>query len=327
MVSAVGRIGPNKDNQTRWRTVPRKWFPQCAESESGVMNLRSAIRHLVPRPLRIELLRLKRLPAWFIETPTIARTRATPSEISGFGTLMASHRSPLQRTPGEVSAALQRSKEQNVAIAARNLDRLIVRPFEIFSYHRTVGRPSRLRGFRSGLELHDGKLSRGVGGGCCQVSNMLYLLALRSGMKITERFRHGADLFPDHGRTVPFGCGATIFYNYADLRFENPLPQPIVLRLRLEDQHLVGEFWTDANPGWTAEIYEAGHNRSRDRGVWIRENWIRRRFVRSDGSVLLDQEVAHNRARILYAMPDDQIESSMDPAAEQEEAESCSAPL
>ena len=32
--------------------------------------------------------------------------------------------------------------------------------------------------------MRDGKLARGIGGGCCQVSNLLYMLALLGGMKI-----------------------------------------------------------------------------------------------------------------------------------------------
>lgn len=293
------------------------------------MNLRTVARHLLPRPLRIELLRLKRLPSWFLETPTIARSRAAEPQNASFHTLLTSHRSPLCRAPGETPPLLQEGKERNVTLAAQLIDGLIVRPYEIFSYHRTVGRPSRLRGFRPGLELHNGRLSTGVGGGCCQVSNMLYLLALRSGMKITERFRHGSDLFPDHGRTVPFGCGATIFYNYADLRFENPLPQSIVLRFRIEASDLVGEVWTDHDPGWRAEIYESEHRRFREQDVWIRENRIWRRFIRADGSVMLDQEVAHNRARILYEMEAD--EDDLDGANRSElasgtEVESCSVP-
>lgn len=269
------------------------------------MNLRTVARLLIPRPLRIELLRLKRVPAWILETPSIARSRVAADQCAGFGFLLASHRSPLDRSPGSVPVVLQEGKERNIAIAAACIDRLQARPFETFSYHRTVGRPSRLRGFRPGLELHDGKLAQGVGGGCCQISNMLYLLALRSGMRITERFRHGADLFPDHGRTVPFGCGATVFYNYADLRFENPLAQPILLRLRIADGQLIGEVWTERDPGWIAEIYESDSRRYLEGAGWIRENWIRRRFVRADGTVLLDQEVAHNRARILYAVRDE----------------------
>lgn len=256
---------------------------------------------------------MKRLPAWIVESSSIARTRCAANEGKRFEILLASHRSPLKRPGSDTAANLQVGKERNVAIASTAIDNLLIRPYEIFSYHRTVGRPARLRGFRPGLELHDGKLSQGVGGGCCQVSNMLYLLALRSGMKITERFRHGSDLFPDHERTVPFGCGATVFYNYADLRFENPLSQPILLRIRIENGQLAGEVWTDHDPGWTTEIYEAGSSRYRDGSDWIRENWIRRRFVLPDGSVLLDQEVAHNRARILYALPDERDDTEHEP--------------
>ena len=78
-------------------------------------------------------------------------------------------------------------------------------------------------------------------------------------MKVVERHRHGLDLFPDHQRTVPFGCGATVFYNYADLRFENPLPQPVLLQFRIEEGTLVGELWAEADPGWSVEVYEVGH--------------------------------------------------------------------
>jgi vancomycin resistance protein VanW len=156
------------------------------------------------------------------------------------------------------------------------------------------------------MELHDGAPSQGVGGGCCQVSNLIYLLGLRAGMRITERHRHGVDLFPDHGRTVPFGCGATVFYNYADLRFENPLPQPVVMKLWIESGCLYGEIRALEDPGWTTEIYEVDHRRWVNEGGWYRENRIRRKFILANGAILLDQEVAHNRGRILYAMEQDE---------------------
>jgi vancomycin resistance protein VanW len=299
------------------------------KSERILMLLRSIVRWIVPRPLRIELLRLKRLPAWLLETRSIGRIHLPEAEQVSFEFVLASHSSPLARALGEVPPALQAGKERNVAIAAHCIDGLLLLPNEIFSYHRTVGRPSRLRGFRPGMELHDGKPSQGVGGGCCQVSNMLYLLALRGGMKVTERHRHGVDLYPDHGRTIPFGCGATVFYNYADLRFENPLPQPVLLRFRVQDGSLLGEIRTLAHPGWTAEIYEVDHRRYREGELWVRENRIRRRFLRVDGSVILDQEVAHNRGRILYTMPEDTEEAEADteaPAIGKEEKAICCEP-
>ncbi|HLJ55921.1 MAG TPA: VanW family protein [Chthonomonadaceae bacterium] len=254
--------------------------------------------------MRIELLRLRRLPGWLAETPRMAWRRGGEADLAGYRVRLARHESPLRRAGCAADPILQAGKERNVALAAGRIDGIVVGPGKVFSYHRAVGRPSRLRGFRPGPELHDGRLSQGIGGGCCQVSNLLYLLALCSGMKIIERHRHGVDMFPDHGRTVPFGCGATVFYNYADLRFENPLDRPVALRLRIAGSHLVGEVWTDVDPGWTIEVYEADAQRYRDGDAWIRENRVRRRICR-DGAVLSDEEVAHNRARVLYAQTEE----------------------
>ncbi|MBI3098973.1 MAG: VanW family protein [Planctomycetes bacterium] len=269
-------------------------------------SIRGWARSVVPFAVRLECRRLARGPEWVVETPTIAKVRAKPRERARYPHLLARHRSPLLRDPALAGTGLQRGKEHNVALASGLLDGLIVPPNRIFSYHRTVGRPSRFRGFRDGLELHAGKPSRGVGGGCCQVSNMLFLLALRGGMKVVERHRHGLDLFPDHERTIPFGCGATVYYNFADLRFENPLPFPVMLALGIRDGFLVGEIRSESAPEWTVEVYEMDHRFSRDGDAWIRENRIRRRFRGADGEILLDQEVACNRGRVLYDPGEDQ---------------------
>lgn len=263
-------------------------------------GVRAVVRRLLPFPIRLEIARLRRLPMWLLESSSIARGRAGDAQTRGFRHLLARHRSPLERAAAVVPEQLQQGKERNVAVASRLLDRLVVRPSEVFSFHRTIGRPSRRRGFRPGLELRDGRPAQGVGGGLCQVSNTLYLLALQGGMKIVERHRHGLDLFPDHQRTVPFGCGATVAYNYADLRFENVLAQPVILRFRIEERQLVGELWTAEDPGWTVEVYETDHRFFREGENWMRENRIRRRFRLPDGSVLFEQEVAHNRGRVLY---------------------------
>jgi vancomycin resistance protein VanW len=258
------------------------------------------LQNLLPFSVRVELARLRRLPSWWCERSSIARTHLKGDALGEFGYLLACHSSPLERAPGTVPAHLQHGKVQNITIAVQWLDGLLLRPKEVFSYHHIVGRPSWLRGFRMGLELHEGKPTGGLGGGCCQISNTLYLLALQSGQEIVERHRHGLDLFPDHDRKVPFGCGATIYYNYADLRFANPLPSPILLRIRIADRHLIGEIWTTTDPGWTTEIYEVNHRFFRENEQWWRENCVRRRFLGAEGNVLRDEEIAHNRGRVLY---------------------------
>lgn len=241
-----------------------------------------------------------RVTTWLAPTDMIARRRATPAEVERFGFELASHRSPLERPGSMCSTTLQMGKERNVELGAALIDSLVIDPGQTFSYHRTVGRPSRRRGFALGLELHDGELSSGVGGGLCQVSNMLYLLAVKAGLTIVERHRHSYDLFPDQQRTVPFGCGATVFYNYRDLRFANPHPYPLVIRLEIDGGTLTGGLWGTSDPGHRVVMYERDHRFFREGDHWMRENWIRRRIVGGEGRVLRDEEVSHNLAQVMY---------------------------
>lgn len=219
----------------------------------------------------------------------------------GFAHVIARHASPLRRAGTTAEPRLQAGKERNVALAAARLDRALLAPGRTLSYHHAVGRPSRSAGFVPGLELHDGQLAEGIGGGACQVANLLYYLALAGAMTIVERHRHTLDLFPDADRRVPFGCGATVFYNWADLRFANPLDVPVALRLRIEHGQLVGELRAAAAVDVRADVYEVDHRFFEQDGAWWRENRIRRRIVRaSDGALLVDHEVAHNLARCAY---------------------------
>ena len=271
---------------------------------SLVTALLPRLRRLVPYPLRLEAARLRRLPAFLLEAPTFARRRLEPAARAPLAFVLAKEEAPLLRPGARAGTDEQRAKERNISLAVARLDGLLVAPCQILSYHWAVGRPSRLRGFRAGLELRDGRPARGLGGGCCLVSNLLYRLALRGGMRIVERHRHGLDLFPDDARTVPFGCGATVAYNYADLRFENPLDAPVLLALELRDgrggRSLRGRLLTAGDPGFRVELYEADHRFRREGDQWLRENRIRRRILAAGGAVLVDQEVAHNVARVLY---------------------------
>ncbi len=259
-----------------------------------------AIRDLLPRELRVELARARRWPRWLAEARRLAVTRGG----DGWEHVIARHASPLRRAGTTPDPRLQHGKERNVALVCARLDRAVLAPGQQLSYHHAVGRPSLARGFAPGLELHGGVLAEGTGGGACQVANLLYYLALIGAMTIVERHRHTLDLFPDAERRVPFGCGATVFYNWADLRIANPLDVPVVLRIGVERGELVGELRAGAPVDLRAEVYEVDHRFvERDGAIW-RENRIRRRIARaSDGALLIDHEVAHNVGRIAYPLP------------------------
>jgi len=147
---------------------------------------------------------------------------------------------------------LQHNKVPNRKIAANKLNKRIVRPGETFSFWRFLGKPTKRKGYVDGMMLHYGQLKTGVGGGVCQLSNLIYWMTLHTPLTVTERHRHSYDVFPDSNRTQPFGSGATGAYNYLDLQIKNETNHPYQLVVYLTATHLVGEWRSDVPPIRTA---------------------------------------------------------------------------
>lgn len=119
------------------------------------------------------------------------------------------HATPLFRDLAGVDVRLQRNKVVNLGLALERLDGLVVRPGQRLSFWREVGDPTRSRGFVPGLVLRQGRLDEGVGGGLCQLTNLIYWITVHTPLTVAERWRHSYDVFPDRQRTQPFGSGAT----------------------------------------------------------------------------------------------------------------------
>ncbi|MFL6527339.1 MAG: VanW family protein [Chthoniobacterales bacterium] len=129
---------------------------------------------------------------------------------------IAESRTVLFNSASPAEFALQAGKVQNLRIAARELNGIVIAPDQLFSFWKNLGRTSRRRGFVEGRELREGCVIPNVGGGLCQLSNALYDVALRSGCEIVERHAHTQRV---PGSTTQTGRDATIFWNYVDLRF------------------------------------------------------------------------------------------------------------
>jgi vancomycin resistance protein VanW len=197
---------------------------------------------------------------------------------------------------------LQHHKVVNLKIAALKLDGITIYPSETFSYWKLIGKPTKRKGYLDGMILKNGTVTVGIGGGLCQLSNLIYWMTIHTPLTVIERHRHSYDVFPDAKRTQPFGSGATCFYNSIDLMIRNDTDQPFQLRLNLTDEALQGSWRSEKAADRRYEVYEKQHCfQSEYWGGYTRHNLIFRKTYDFDGVVTDDSLVTENHAIMMYA--------------------------
>lgn len=261
----------------------------------------------MPRPKHRSALRmalgstyftLRRWGQWLLSSTDWA-TAGVDAE--AYPHLIFEHRTPLYRQLRNVDMWLQENKVVNLRIALARLGRVLIKPGQTFSYWRLLGSPSARKGYLPGMALHNGQVRVEVAGGLCQLSNLIYWMALHSPLTVVERWRHNYDVFPDSNRVLPFGSGATCFYNYVDLQLRNDTEQPLVFHLYLTDSDLVGELRSDRPWPYRYEVYEAGHEiRHESWGGYTRHNTLCRRVYAPDGALVRDEFITENHAIMMY---------------------------
>ncbi|MBK7433440.1 MAG: VanW family protein [Chitinophagaceae bacterium] len=141
------------------------------------------------------------------------------------------------------SAASALAKKQNLSIALNKLDGLQICPGQVFSFWHLVGDPSKKNGYQKSRTIINGQLQEEVGGGLCQLSGLIYYLALHAGLNILERHPHSLDIYSEEERFTPLGSDATVVYGYKDLRFINTLTTPVTFQFELTDSALKGKLY------------------------------------------------------------------------------------
>lgn len=239
----------------------------------------------------------KRRVLWLLGDTKFARQRAFDLQ-----SLVFQHQSPLLRRLKNVDMYLQHNKVTNLRLAAAKINGVVLLPGETFSFWKMVGVPSARKGYLEGLVLEGGKVGKGIGGGLCQMGNLLYWMALHSPLTVTERWRHSYDVFPDEGRTLPFGSGATLAYNYIDLQLRNDTQQAFQLKVWLTDTHLEAAIFSELAIVECYEVLEKEHViRHESNGNYSRHNRIARQvFSVSTGELLREEWVAENHALMMY---------------------------
>ncbi len=212
---------------------------------------RSFLRRIAGREYYI----LKRKIEWFF-----SQNRWSSNYDNEFyGYSIFDHKSVILRSLNGVDLSLQENKRINLQIAINYLDSITIAPGETFSVWKLIGRPTKRKGYLNGLVLNHGKVQTGIGGGLCQLSNLLFWMFAHSPLTIVERHRHGFDVFPDFNRTIPFGAGATLAYNHIDLQVRNDTAYNFCLKLWLDETDLNGKILCDKKIPFTYSIQERNH--------------------------------------------------------------------
>ena len=219
--------------------------------------------------------------------------------------LVYQHNSLIRRRLGNVNMQLQENKATNLALAVGHINGLLIRPGETFSVWKMIGRTTKRKGYKEGLTIEKGKPSQGIGGGMCQLSNLIHWMVLHSDLTIVEHHHHDAlDLFPDFGRQIPFGTGTSISYNYIDYRVRNDSALTYQLKLWVDDEYLHGELRATEPLEHTFHIHAENEYFSREAGVVYRNGQVYRDVIdRNSGNCLESQLIRTNHARVMYECP------------------------
>jgi len=212
------------------------------------------------------------------------------------------HQTPLLRQLKDVDMKYQYNKIANLKIAAKKLDGIIIHPGEVFSYWKLIGNPTKRKGYLEGMVLHNGQVGHGIGGGLCQLSNLIYWTALHSPLTVVERHRHGYDMFPDSDRTQPFGSGATCCYPHIDLMLQNNTTNVFQLSIQVGDEFLTGAWRTDSPPLFQYQVVEKNHRIVAEYwGGYTRCNELYRCTYDCNGNLSQEEKVTENNAIMMYA--------------------------
>lgn len=258
-------------------------------------------RHPLLYKLAVTYHRSKRTLRWMCEnidyTAEIQTQHRLPINVKR-------HSSRLIKALGQSDHQLQLNKVTNLKLCLPHLDGLLIKPGETFSFCKMIGKPTARRGFLEGMELSMGKAQQGIGGGICQMANMLHWLILHSPLTVLERSTHSFDPFPDENRSIPFGTGCAIFYNYIDFSFRNNTNITFQLHLNIDEQNLNGQLTSDLPTEHTYKIFEKNHQYLKQNDTYYRSNEIWRKVLsRHSGNILREEHIKSNFSRICYTPP------------------------
>jgi vancomycin resistance protein VanW len=250
-------------------------------------------------PLAVRAHQVHRHLTWLRSSATWACER----RVNPLPVRVMKHGSLLLRELSEDEMVFQHNKVTNLRLAAGRVDTILIRPGETFSFNKVVGNCTRRKGYVEGMRLSNGEAISGVGGGICQLANLLHWMFLHTPLTITERSEHSFDPFPDKGRVLPWGVGCSIVYNYVDLVVCNDTDTTFQLRTWLEERHLRGEIRADHGTELSYRVRARDEMFLRYRGRIYRKNEIWRSAISKRTGDVVGEELLKKNCALVRDAP------------------------
>ncbi|MGX6979764.1 VanW family protein [Vagococcus elongatus] len=218
----------------------------------------------------------------------------------------------IKRAAG-VNLDSQINKANNIDLACKKINGILIRPGEVFSFWQLVGRISEKKGYSKGRVIQKNKLVLGIGGGICNLSNSIHLLIVHSPLEVTEFHTHSDALAPDEGKRTPLAAGTSVSYNNLDYRFKNNTDQLIQLLVWCEGEMLHAELRSEREFPWSYGIVEENHHFKKEQNKYFRNSKIYKETTdRTTGRVVSKDLIWDNHSEVMYdysMIPEDQIKN------------------
>lgn len=215
--------------------------------------------------------------------------------------IISSYSSNLIKKGKGVDPVLQENKAVNIRLASSQINEIIIKPGEVFSFWRTIGKVNKRTGYKEGRVIKDNKLIPGTGGGLCNLANTINNLILNSPLEIVEFHKHSDALAPDNGKRIPLANGTSVSYNYIDYRFKNNTNQNIQLLLWCDDEKLYGELRSEKGFPWKYQLIEENHHFEKEGDKYYRVSQIYRDTIEKEtGNIIKKELIWDNHSMVMF---------------------------
>lgn len=233
----------------------------------------------------------------FISNTKFAKTKRKEK----LDNIISSYSSNLIKKGKGVDPVLQENKAVNIRLTSSQINEIIIKPGEVFSFWRTIGKVNKRTGYKEGRVIKDNKLIPGTGGGLCNLANTINNLILNSPLEIVEFHKHSDALAPDNGKRIPLANGTSVSYNYIDYRFKNNTDQNIQLLLWCDDEKLYGELRSEKEFPWKYQLIEENHHFEKEGDKYYRVSQIYRDTIEKEtGNIIKKELIWDNHSMVMF---------------------------